>query len=140
MMKVNRNTINGDIQYWYVRIIKNVNVLNPENLMIANIERLELQRTRLREQLDKTSNTAEKITIERLILDIDYKILHTYQKISESVCRVHTLATNWLNNQMKKDKKDERYMTFFDTISVSKKAEQRIKQIINEDRSKGNFM
>src|SRR3972149_10159516 len=53
LMKVNRNTINGDVDYWYSKILKNVNNLDPESKIIAILERMEVQFTRLREQLDK---------------------------------------------------------------------------------------
>jgi len=75
--------------------------------------------------------------LERLICDIDFKIVCIFQKLSESLLRVHQLGTMWLNSHMKRQKKDERYMTFFDTISVSEKAKQSINRIINEDRKKG---
>ena len=37
---------------------------------------------------------------------------------------------------MKKNKRTERYMTFFDKISVSSKAFKKISKIINEDKKK----
>jgi len=53
LLKVNRNTINGDIGYWYRKVAADYDFFNPEPYIIANIERLEAQRTRLRERLDK---------------------------------------------------------------------------------------
>src|SRR4029077_18496830 len=50
LMKVNRNTVNGDIDYWYSKIFKNTNIFDPDAMVIVNLERLEIQRTRLREQ------------------------------------------------------------------------------------------
>ena len=136
LMKVNRNTINGDVDYWYSKIQKNTNIYNPENAIILNLERFEVQRTRLREQLDKVKNIQEQITLERLICDIDSKIIQTSQKLAESTYRVHKLATDWLNNYMKKNKKSQRYFTLYDTVSVSDKAHERINRIINEDKNK----
>jgi DNA-binding CsgD family transcriptional regulator len=73
LMKINRNTINGDITHWY-SIISNSNDIQPEPALFTILERRDIQRTRTREYLDKTSNISEKITIEKMILDIDYKI------------------------------------------------------------------
>ena len=134
LMKMNRNTINGDIDYWYSKIVKNTNLFNPEGAMIIMLERLEVQRTRLREKLDKVSNIQEKNTLERLIFDIDSKILYTYQKCSESRYQGHKVATDWFNDYMKKNKIDVRYITFYDTITVSEKAKEKINKIINEDK------
>lgn len=61
LKKINRNTINGDIQYWYGKIVKNWNGLGPEFLVIKNIERLEMQKTRLVENLHRTKTQQEKI-------------------------------------------------------------------------------
>ena len=53
-MKINRNTVNGDINYWYSRIAKNNSIFEPEYAVIFNLQRLEIQRSRLRERLDKS--------------------------------------------------------------------------------------
>ena len=135
LMKVDRNTINGDLDYWYSKILKNMDIVNPEYSVIITLERMEIQRTRLREQLDKIKNNPERIAIERLIYDVDSKILHTFLKLTASAFRTHKLATEWLNDQMAKNNMNNRNLTFFDTIAVSKKAYQRIRRIINEDRN-----
>ena len=136
IMKINRNTINGYIDQWNSKILKHINIFYPEHVILILLERFEIQRTRLREQLDKVTNFQEKIILERLICDIDLKILNTYQKLAESSYRVHKYATEWLNDTLKKRNVDKRYLTFYDTISVSEKAKERIKSIINEDRKK----
>jgi len=134
LMKVNRNTVNGDIDYWYSHMIKKINVVNPENKIITTLEGLQVQLARLREQIDKVKNNSERMAIERLIFDINSKILYTYQKLANSTITTHDLATYWYNNKMKKDNKTDRNLSFFDTISVSEKAHERINRIINEDR------
>jgi hypothetical protein len=40
---------------------------------------------------------------------------------------------------MKENKKDNRYLTLFDKISVSEKAQKRITKIIEEDRVHSRF-
>ena len=138
LMNVNRNTINGDIDYWYSKIIKKEEINNPEYLIVLNLEGMKVQMTRLREQLEKAKNNSERISIERLIYDINSKIINTYQKLASSVARTHELATQWCNYAMKKNGKSEQYISYFDTISVSKKAQHRIKKIIDEDRKRVN--
>jgi len=137
LMKINRNTVNGDINYWYSKIVKNTNVFNPEFAILINLERLEIQHSRLREQLDKTKSVQEKLAFERLIFDIDSKILHTYHKLTDSSVRVMNYSTNILNTWMKQNKSEKRYMTMHDKFSVSEKAKARINKIINEDRLRG---
>lgn len=137
LMKINRNTINGDIDYWYNQIFKNMNWKHPEASIVLYLERLEMQMTRLREQLDKVNSNSERISIEHLIYDINSKILNTYQKISQSIFRVNDLFTKRLNEHMKKNNETTRFLTYFDTISVSEKKYLKIKKIIEEDIKRG---
>lgn len=134
LMQVNRNTINGDIDYWYSQVVKKWYRIDPVYSIVKQIESLEVQKSRAREELDKITNPHEKIVFERLIFDIDSKIMQIHIKLHESSAKVHELATTWLNNWMKKNKKAERYMTWFDVIKVSRKAQDRINKIIKDDR------
>lgn len=134
LMKVNRNTVNGDIDYWYSKISKNTNILNPENAILINIQRLEIQRSRLREQLDEAKSFQEKMALERLMYEIDCKILHTYDRLAESAKRLMDFSTEKLNLWMKKNNRTERYMSLSDKITVSEKANAKIEKIIKEDR------
>ena len=140
LMKVNRNTINGDIDYWYSKIIKNNNVFNPEFAIIVSLQRFEIQRSRLREQLDKTGHFQEKLALERLMYDIDSKISYTNNKLCESIQKVWDLSINHLNKWMKANKKTDRYLTLFDQMSVSDKANEKINKIINEDKLRGRHL
>ena len=71
-----------------------------------------------------------------MILDIDCKIINTQIKLADSMKRIHKLGIGYLNDYLKENGKDNRYMTYFDTISVSEKAKQKISKIIKEDRIK----
>ena len=101
LLKINRNTINGDIQYWFSKINTNNSVQTPESAIIVTIERLDLQRSRLREYLDKTKEITSKITIEKLIYDIDGKIAQIHQKLADSLVRSYDLSINSLNTYLK---------------------------------------
>ena len=136
LMKINRNTINDDIFFWYNKIVSSSEILDPENSIIVSIQRFNVQRSRLREDLDKVENFQQKHAIERMIFDIDSKILNTQLRLESSVKRIHKLGIDHLNDWLKKNKSSDRYMTYFDTISVSEKAKQRISKIIKEDKKK----
>ena len=140
LMKVNRNTINGDISYWYSKVTSNHNVFDPEMDILICLKRFEVQRTRLRIQTDTTTEFHDKIALERLILDIDSKVLQVYQKLGESTKRVMDAVTENLNHEMKKQKKDARYMLLFDKIVVSESAKEKIEQIIREDKASNHHL
>lgn len=134
LMNVNRNTINGDIDYWYSKIAYNANVIDPSYATVVNLQRLDIQRSRLREQLDKTETFQEKLALERLILEIDSKILNTHNKLINSTRHLLDFSTEKMNDLMKENKKDTRFLTLFDRISVSEKAQEKINKIIKQDR------
>ena len=134
LMNVNRNTINGDIDYWYLQIEKSNNNFNPENVIINNLQRLEIQRSRLREQLDKTKTFQERLALERLIYEIDCKILQTHSRVAESSRRLLEFSLEQLNRWLAENKRGERCLNMFDKMSVSDKAYEKIEKIIKEDR------
>ena len=126
LMKINRNTINVDIQFWYSKVVKNWNDSSPKFFVVRNVERLELQRTRLTEELARTKSLKEKLGIERMILDVESKISQTQLKLCSSKERIHELATEWLNNWMKKNNHEKRYVSFGGVISVPSKSYEKI--------------
>ena len=136
LMKINRNTINADIDYWYAKIYVNSNVFDPEISVVINIHRFDIQRSRLRENLDKAENFQQRHAIEKMIFDIDREIINTQIKLANSLKRVHKLGIDHLNSWLKENKNDTRYLNYFDTIAVSEKAKQRISKIIKEDKIK----
>lgn len=96
LMQVNRNTINRDVNYWYRTIIlKNVDDIAAQKITL-HLKRMEIQSTRLREQLDKDKSNAERIAIERLIYGINSKMIHIYQKLEASRRRTVKYATKWV--------------------------------------------
>jgi len=135
MMKINRNTINGDIQYWYSKVVKKWE-FDPSYSIIRHIERLELQKTRLREELDKSQSLQEKMSVERLILDVESRILQTHLKLTEAIRLNHDSAVKWLNDWMKKNKRQDRYLTYLDLVAVSPKSHEKIRKIIKDDKGR----
>jgi len=136
LMKINRNTINGDVDYWYAKIHANSNNIDPEPSIVFSIQRFNVQRSRLRENLDKAENFQQRHAIEKMIFDIDCKIVYTQIKLANSMTRVYKLSMGFVNDWLKENGTDTRYMTYFDTITVSKKANQKISKIIKDDKIK----
>ncbi len=139
LMKVNRNTINGDLDYWHSKIVGSKNIFNPEEAILLTIHRLEVQRNRLMEELDKTDSSQEKNAIRRLIFDINCKIINTDHQLAESTIRILVSATERLNDWLKDNRREERYMTLLDKYRVSAKAYEKIEKIIKEDQKNGVY-
>jgi hypothetical protein len=134
LMKVNRNTINGDIDYWYNRVLKKINYFVPEIDVKLNLEQMRIQVTRLRELLDKTKTISEKTSIERIIYEINSKIIYINQKFIDSQHRTNRLATEMFNETMKKNHNPQRRISVLDTIGITEKGRQKIRKIVSEER------
>jgi len=139
LLQVNRNTIYDDLDFWYAQSAGNVNAFDPSQAIRIGLERLNVQRTRLREQLDKAETFQEKLALERLILEIDSKILNIHNKITNSAINLSDHSTERLNNWLKDHKRDERHFTLFDWLSVSSKAFEKISEIYEEDKDRYKY-
>jgi len=87
MMKINRNTINSDIKYLNKQISKEWEENNIVTWVMKQINRLEIQRTRLMQYLRQESEIKNKLKIEKMIFDID-------NQISQTVIRLETSEDN----------------------------------------------
>lgn len=76
--------------------------------------------------MNKTKNLQEKLTIERMILDVESKIGHTQLKLCDSVEKAHKLGTKWLNEWMKENNRQERYISYGDLKRVPSKSYEKI--------------
>ena len=81
-LDVNRNTINEDLKYWMMQIASQFENQQLGVIMLKQIERLEVQRKRLHEQLEKAEFDS-KLRIEKMISEMEYKILSYVSKIAE---------------------------------------------------------
>ena len=133
LMNINRNTTNGDIKHWYSKVTK-ANDIQPESAIYTILERLDIQRTRIREYLDDTTSISDKITIERMITDIDSKIAQINEKLYFSSTKLVSYVTESLNNHFKQKNETTRYLGFHDKIVVSTNAKNKIDKIISEDK------
>lgn len=132
-LKVNRGTINRDIMYWHASIAKKWRHLEPEIYVVSQVERLELQRTRLRKQLDKVESFQEKIILEKLILDIDMKIVNLQIRLIEAESRSHKIAADVINEWYQKDKYAKKIIPREIFVKVSQKVREKIEKIYEED-------
>ncbi len=81
ILKINRNTVNSDINFCYSQLALDWKNQDGKKLIVKQLERFELQRSRLYEELEKCNVLSEKITVEKLILDIDQKISQIVTKL-----------------------------------------------------------
>ena len=132
LMKVNRNTIDSDIQYLYSTLQHADNKISFGDLINKQHIRFEYQRNRLMQILEKTNSIQEKQQLERLIFDIDSKLTSTYLKVCDSKLQNWDQAVDFINKWMEKNHKDNNYLLFGDLITTSENKRKRIDKILNE--------
>ena len=132
-LKINRSTIRGDIDYWIVKIVDKWHSKNPVIFVMNQIERFEVQRTRLRKQIDNAESFQEKMTIERFILNIDLKIASFQLKLVEARINVSKQVIDAVNKERTKHGGEYRPCSRDIFFEVSKEAQKKIVKIVEED-------
>jgi len=84
LLNVNRNTINDDIKYWHRQLASEFKAQDLTAKMTKQIQRMEIQRDRLLEDLDEVENFDEKIKLEKFVSDIDNRLAQLYSKMISS--------------------------------------------------------
>lgn len=140
LMRVNRNTINSDIQYWYSKVGKEFETMSVDDLIMKIVGRLEIQRTRLREMLDKTEDFQQKITIEKMLFDIESKMAQINLKVLNFSSIFIDGAVSYINKWMTDNGHQNQVVSRNNMIKVSKNAAERINKIIAEDRKKAKHI
>jgi hypothetical protein len=121
LMKVDRNTINNDLKILYSKAL---NDYNPEDMSLDDILqkqllRLETQRDRLCLYLSDAKDINSKIAIERLIADIDFKLIGAIEKVRDNVGRFWDQIIKKVNKIAEDNKMDIRYTSLFELREIS---------------------
>ena len=101
--------------------------------------RLESQRTRLMEQLDKTTSIDKKLSIERLVLDIDEKLANMSMKVATGPQKTTEYIVEHMNRYLKSTGSTERIVSPFEIMNLSYKTHAKIKSLIDEEQNRKKF-
>jgi len=119
LMKVDRNTINNDLKILYNKAIRNHNSdMSFEDVTDKQLLRLETQRDRLSLYLCDTKNISSKITIERLIADIDFKVIGVIERINQNAIQHHEAIIE-VNKIAKYENLGTRYTSNLELCKIS---------------------
>jgi len=145
MIKINRNTINSDITYWYSQLQKEDSKVSVEDWINKMLYRLETKRTRLMERLDKATSLEDFLILEKMLFEIDNKIVQIVIKIQNTNQSIFDRTTNMFNNWLEEHGYKERYVLWGQTLRVTSGTQENIKRLIQSDkyqkliRSKNNI-
>jgi len=81
MIKINRNTVNSDITYWYSQLQKEDNKVTVEDWINKMLYRLEAKRTRLMETMDKLTSLNNSLVLKKMLYEVDINIVQIVMKI-----------------------------------------------------------
>lgn len=121
IMKVDRNTINNDLKVLYQKAL---NDYNPDNMSLDEIVekqlvRLETQRDRLGLYLCDVKDINSKISIERLIADVDFKLIGAIEKVNHNSSRFLDEILKGVNKMAEINNISLRYTSLFELQKIS---------------------
>ena len=134
MIKINRNTINSDITYWYSQLQRDDERVSVEDWINKMIYRLETKRTRSMEKLDKTTSLEDFLVLEKMLFEIDNKIIQIVIKIQHTNQSIFDRTTNMFNNWLKEHGYKERYVLWGQALRVTSGTRENIKRLIQSDK------
>lgn len=137
MMQVNRHTIDNDINQIYSQLGAEWDSYSLESWSMKQTLRMESQRTRLLERLDKTNNFQERVAVERMILEIDSRLMNMVQKVMNSRESMVNTIIDSLNKFAKENKLNLGYVHYNDVVQLSnRKSTEKILKLIKEDKQR----
>ncbi len=142
LMNVDRNTINNDLKFLYRQALNDYNLddMNLDDILEKQLVRLETQRDRLGLYLSDAKDVNTKITIERLLADIDFRILTAIEKINHSSNRFWDEILKNVNKMAEINNLNLRYTSLYELQKVSidsrKSLDEIREQVFKEKRVK----
>lgn len=141
-MKVDRNTINNDLKILYRKALNDYDPddMSLDNILQKQLLRLETQCDRLRLYLTDVKDISNKIAIERLIADIDFKLMGAIEKVNHNAGRFWDEIIKEINKIAEDKKLDIRYTSLFELHQIStdsRKSLNRLEEeVLKEKKSK----
>ena len=120
MMNVDRNTINNDLKILYNRSIRDYNSDKSfDDIIEKQLLRLETQRDRLGLYLSDAKDINSKIIVERLITDIDFKVIGVMERLNQNIVKHSNAVIEHVNKIAENEKLKTRYTSLFELYRIS---------------------
>lgn len=129
-LKVDRNTVNNDISLMYSELRKQWENTEFEGFHARQVARLESQRARLLTYLDKTDDIEKKLALERLVTDIDMKLLASSTKIYYSTVSFSDQLRKRMNKTLEENKVEWRITSLLEMIRISQQTWRDLDDIV----------
>jgi hypothetical protein len=134
MLKVNRNTVNSDITYWHSQLQKDDDKISTDDWINKMLYRLETKRTRLMKKLDKATSVDDSLALEKMLYEVDIKIIQIVMKMQSTSQSVYDRTTNIFNSWLEENGYKERYVLWGQTLRVTSGTRKNINRLIESDK------
>jgi len=139
LLDVNRNTINEDIHYWHQQLAGEFQAQDLTAKMTRQIQRMEIQRDRLLDDLEEADSLDERIRIERFISDIDNRLTQLFSKmISQGKTKLEAAANP--EEESKEEKREELEVQGFVRDLILEEGDPKSEHVYSENELKINFI
>lgn len=136
MLNVNRNTVNSDLNYCYTQLKKENDDFDSTTICMTQFHRMQIQRTRFVDLLHKELEFKDRLTLEKMLSDIEYRIMQTALKIEASAENIEKYGIDLFNYWAKKQNPTFGGISHSLLRRVSLEAREKIEKIIEEDHKK----
>jgi len=133
MMGINRKTISSDINFWYRKLGQEWHYMNTDSLFMRQLRRFEEQRNGLVLMKKQEKSFAESLALEKLIFEIDYKIISFLSKANWGDQMVNQEMVRVLNEYSKKTHLGTSWRPKADIVRTSTSTMEKINRLIQED-------
>jgi hypothetical protein len=130
IMQVDKNTIYNDLQILYQEVAAEQEKISYTEFFSKQLVRLEAQCNRLLSYLENTKDIEKKLSIERMIVDIDFKLATAALKVAQAPEQFYDAVVEKTNKMAAANNLDHRYTTFRELIKISKKSREKLDGII----------
>ena len=120
LMKVDRNTINNDLKILYNKAARDyTSDKSYDNIIEKQLVRLETQRDRLGLYISDIKDVNSKISLERMIADIDLKVIGVLDKLNQNIVQHYQAVSEHVNKIAEKEKLKSRFTNLFELYRIS---------------------
>jgi len=134
MLNVNRNTITSDLKHCYSQLRNENDNFDPEIICMTQFHRMQIQRGRYVDLLQKDLEFKDRLTLEKMLSDIENRIMQSALKIKTSTESVQEYAIGVFNYWAKQQNPTFRGYVRNAWTRVSVGAQEKIDKIIEDDR------
>jgi len=134
MLDVNRNTITNDLKVCFSQLSNEHDGFDIGAIIMTQFHRMEIQRRRFVDLLNKNLEFCDRLTLERMISDIENRVMQAAIRIDSSSTNIVKLAVGFFNRWAKQQNSTFQGISADSFRIVSVETREKIDKIIEEDK------